>query len=348
MSVSGHEEIRCERIVVRRFGGTDALEVSEVALAAPPPGHARLKVLAIGVSFTDLMARSGDYILQRKVPFTPGYELIGEVVDYRGDGSGPDPEWVIPGNRVAVTLPHMGAYSGYVVLPSWLLVPVPDGLDSKVAATIPLDYLTATSVLERHGRVAKGDAVLIQGAGGGVGVALSQLGRLRGLRMYGTASAAGSQERLARNDVRCIDYRRQDFEAVVREREPSGVQAVFDHIGGANLRKGYRLLTPGGVLVSYAFAGRPGHMVADTVRGAAWVKLTGLLPGKRTALCTVPREVNSDHGWYRQSLRRLLDLARDGDIRAEVGAAFPLREAAAVHGALERREITGKVVLITN
>jgi NADPH:quinone reductase-like Zn-dependent oxidoreductase len=62
----------------------------------------------------------------------------------------------------------------------------------------------------------------------------------------------------------------------------------------------------------------------------------------------VPREVKSDHGWYRQSLRRLLDMARDGDIQAEVGAVFPLREAAAVHGALERREITGKIVLTTN
>ena len=163
--------------------------------------------------------------------------------------------------------------------------------------------------------------------------------------MYGTASSAGSEERLARNDVRFVDYRRQDFEAVIREREPAGIQAVFDHIGGANLRKGYRLLAPGGVLVSYAFAGRPGHMVADTVRGAAWVKLKGLLPGKRTALCMVPRELKADHGWYRQSLRRLLDMARDGDIRAEVGAVFPLRDAAEVHGVLERRELAGKVVL---
>jgi NADPH:quinone reductase-like Zn-dependent oxidoreductase len=73
--------------------------------------------------------------------------------------------------------------------------------------------------------------VLIQGASGSVGVALSQLGRLRGLRMYGTASAAGSEERLARNGVRCIDYRRQDFATVIREREPAGIQAVFDHIG---------------------------------------------------------------------------------------------------------------------
>lgn len=347
MSACGHGEIRCERIIVRHFGGTDALEVAEVALPAPSPGHARLKVLAIGVSFTDLMARAGDYILQRRVPFTPGYELIAEVVDYCSDGSGPDPEWVTPGARVAATLPHMGAYSGCLVLPSWLLVPVPDGLDSKVAATIPLDYLTATSVLERHGRCSTGDTVLIQGASGSVGEALSQLGRLRGLRMYGTASSAGSQERLARNGVRYIDYRQQDFEAVIREREPGGIQAVFDHIGGENLRKGYQLLAPGGVLVSYAFAGRPGHMVLDTVRGAACLKLKGLLPGKRTALCMVPREVKSDHGWYRRHLRRVLEMARDGDIRAEVGAVFPLREAAAVHGALARREINGKVVLTT-
>ena len=348
MSASGYEAIRCQKIVVRRFGGTEVLEVAEVTLPAPPPGHARRKVLAIGVGFTDLMARAGDYILQRTVPFTPGYELVGEVVDYLSDGSGRDPEWVTPGTRVAVTLPKMGAYSDYVVLPSWLLVPVPDGLDSKVAATIPLDYLTAVSVLERHGRVATGDTVLIHGAGGGVGRALSQLGRLHGLRMYGTASAAGSEERLARNGVRFINYRRQDFEEAVREQEPDGIQAVFDHIGGANLRKGYRLLAPGGVLVSYAFAGRPGHMVADTVRGAAWVKLKGLLPGKRTALCMVPNDLKSDHGWYRQSLRRLLDMALAGDIQAEVGAVFPLSRAAEAHGALERREITGKVVLTTS
>lgn len=347
MSALEYEEIHCQKIVVRQFGGIEVLEVTEATLPTPPPGHARLKVLAIGVGFTDLMARAGEYILQRKVPFTPGYELVGEVVDYRGDGSGQDPDWVTPGTRVAVALPKMGAYSGYVVLPSWLLVPIPDDLDPNVAATIPLDYLTAVSLLETHGRVGEGDAVLIHGASGGVGQALSQLGRLKGLRMYGTASAAGSEERLARNGVRFIDYRRQDFETVIRGREPDGIRAVFDHIGGANLRKGYRLLAPGGVLVSYAFVGRPGHMVADTVWGAVRVKLRGLRPGKRAALCMVPNELKSDHKWYRQSLRRLLEMAHNGDIQAEVGATFRLSEAAEVHGALERRGITGKVVLTT-
>jgi NADPH:quinone reductase len=287
--------------------------------------------------------RSGDYLLQRKLPFSPGYELTGEIVDHAGAA----PDWLRPGALVAVCLPKMGAYADYVTLPVSLLVPIPDGLDPVTAATIPLDFLTASSLLETHARSGDGDAVLIQGASGGVGQALSQLGRRAGLRMYGTASAPGSAELLARNGVTFIDYREQDFESVVREREPGGVQAVFDHIGGANLGKSYRVLARDGVLVSYAFSGRPGHMVTDTIRGALRVNLMNLRPGRRTALCMLPREIRSDPDWYRRCLRRLLELARDGEIAANTGPVFPLGEAAEVHAALQRRELTGKIVLTT-
>ncbi|WP_234436168.1 quinone oxidoreductase family protein [Streptomyces sp. NRRL S-813] len=323
---------------MERFGGVEELREVETTVAAPPPGHTRVKVLAAGVGFTDLMARAGEYLLQRKVPFCPGYELVGEVVDAPGDG-------MAPGTLVAAALPKMGAYVQYVVLPNWLLVPLPDGLDPHLAAAVPLDYLTALSVLETHGRVTSGDTVLIQGASGGVGQALSQLGHRSGLRMYGTASAPGSAERLARYGVECIDYRRQDFETIIREREPHGIQAAFDHIGGANLAKSYRVLAPGGVLVSYAFAGRPGHMVSDTIRGAARVKLMNMRPGRRTALCMTPRELKMNRDWYRVSLERLLALARSGKIEPSIAAFHPLAKASDVHAALERREITGKVVL---
>ncbi|ADI11422.1 oxidoreductase, zinc-binding dehydrogenase family protein [Streptomyces bingchenggensis BCW-1] len=330
--------ISCRRIVVERFGGVEELREVETTVAAPPPGHTRVKVIAAGVGFTDLMARAGEYLLQRKVPFCPGYELVGEVVDTSGEG-------MAPGTLVAAALPKMGTYTEYVVLPNWLLVPLPDGLDPHLAAAVPLDYLTALSVLETHGRVARGDTVLIQGASGGVGQALSQLGRRSGLRMYGTASASGSAERLARYGVEYIDYRRQDFETIIREREPHGIQAVFDHIGGANLAKSYRVLAPGGVLVSYAFVGRPGHMISDTVRGAARVKLMNMRPGRRAALCMVPRELKTNRDWYRVSLERLLTLARSGEIEPSIAAIHPLAKASDVHAALERREITGKIVL---
>lgn len=338
MAPQEYDAIPSRRIVVERFGGVEELREVETTVAAPPPGHTRVKVLAAGVGFTDLMARAGEYLLQRKVPFSPGYELVGEVVDTHGEG-------LAPGTLVAAALPKMGAYTEYVVLPDWLLVPLPDGLDPHLAAAVPLDYLTALSVLETHARVARGGTVLIQGAGGGVGQALSQLGRRSGLRMYGTASAPGSAERLARYGVDHIDYRRQDFETVIREREPHGIQAVFDHIGGANLAKSYRILAPGGVLVSYAFAGRPGRMIGDTIRGAARVKLMNMRPGRRTALCMLPKELNANRDWYRTGLARLLGLAHTGGIEPSIAAHHPLAKAADVHAALERREITGKIVL---
>ncbi|NUS87716.1 MAG: zinc-binding dehydrogenase [Streptomyces sp.] len=338
MAPQEYEAIPSRRIVVERFGGVEELREVETTVAAPPPGHTRVKVLAAGVGFTDLMARAGEYLLQRKVPFSPGYELVGEVVDTHGEG-------LAPGTLVAAALPRMGAYTEYAVLPDWLLVPLPDGLDPHLAAAVPLDYLTALSVLETHARVARGGTVLIQGAGGGVGQALSQLGRRSGLRMYGTASAPGSAERLARYGVEHIDYRRQDFETVIREREPHGIQAVFDHIGGANLAKSHRILAPGGVLVSYAFVGRPGHMIGDTIRGAARVKLMNMRPGRRTALCMLPKELNANRDWYRAGLARLLALAHTGGIEPTIAAHHPLAKAADVHAALERREITGKIVL---
>jgi NADPH:quinone reductase-like Zn-dependent oxidoreductase len=333
------EDLSGREIVVERFGGVEVLQLKERTVSAPPPGHARVRILAIGVGFTDLMARRGDYLLQRKLPFTPGYELVGEVINH---------DELEPGTLVAAALPKMGAYAEYAVLPSWLLVPLPDGLDPAVAATVPLDYLTALSILETHAQVGTGDTVLIHGASGGVGQALSRLGGRMGLRMYGTASAPGSQARLARQGVTFIDYRNEDFAAVITEREPEGINAVFDHIGGANIRKGYRLLARGGVFVSYAFAGRPGHMVADTVRGAIRVNLLNLVPGRRAALCMLPKEITSDHDWYRRSLRRLLEQVHAGELEVEPGATFPLTDVADVHRALERREINGKVVLTTN
>lgn len=336
--------IRHRRITVDRFGGPEALRVTDGETPPPAPGHTRIRVLAAGVGRTDLMARSGDYILQRRAPFTPGYEFVGEVVDH-GDGAADDAP--APGTIVAAALPAMGAYTEYASVPTWLLIEVPTGMSPHTAASIPLDYLTAISLLDTHARVRTGDTVLIHGASGSVGAALVGLGHARGLRMYGTASVPAAIERLTGEGVTMIDYRRQDFETVIKQQEPAGITAVFDHLGGAGVRKGFRLLGPGGVLVSYAFAGRPGHMVADTVRGAALVTLMGLRPRRRTALCMVPREIRADHAWYRRTMRSLLDSVGRGDIDAPPTTTFPLREAGAAHAALEHREVSGKIVLTT-
>ncbi|MGH8792223.1 MAG: zinc-binding dehydrogenase [Stackebrandtia sp.] len=344
MNAGTPEPISHRRIVVDQFGGPDRLRLATTT-TSPRAGCARLKVLAIGTGFTDLMARNGEYLLQRKTPFSPGYQLVGEVVDCQADPKDPHADRLAPGTVVAACLTAMGAYAEYVSVPADLLTVVPEGLDPLVAAAMPLDYLTAVSLLDRHGRVKPGDAVLIHGATGGVGDALCQLGTLRGLTMYGTASQR-SIARLKRYDVTPIDYRTQDVAAEVRRLRPEGLDAVFDHIGGKSLRPNFRLLAPGGVLVSYAFIGRPGRILRDTVGGAIHNMLLGLPPGRRTAVCSVTSEIKSDPGWARDNLGRLFDLALRGDVKPHVRAVCPLKDAAKAHVALESRDAVGKIILI--
>ncbi|MFC4013671.1 zinc-binding alcohol dehydrogenase family protein [Nonomuraea purpurea] len=338
------EPIKHGRIVVRRFGDAGVLKQADAVTSAPGRGQVRVRVLAAAVGYTDVMARKGEYIFQRGLPFTPGYEVVGQVVDH---DAGPVPPWLVPGARVAACLTRMGGYTEYANLPVQLLAPVPDGLDTRAAAALPLDYLTALSLLDRHSRARPGDTVLIHGATGGVGDALCQLGAHRGLVMYGTASER-SLHRLRDYDIVPIDYRRQDVAQVVSAKHPEGVRIVYDHLGGSSMRANHRLLAPGGVLVSYAFMGRPGHVLADTVRGALRNRMLNLLPGKRTALCTLPREIASDPSRHQALLTHLFELALGRHIRPRIGACFPLSEAAEAHRALERREAPGKIILTTS
>lgn len=337
--------IRHKQIVVESFGGPEQLRLVDATTQPPAQGYVRVRVLAAGVGATDAMARRGEYLMQRRRPFTPGYELIGQIVDYATAGQ-PTLGWLTPGTRVAACLPAMGGYTEYRTLPISSLVPVPDGLDTAVAAAVPLDYLTAESMLTRHARVEPGDAVLIHGATGGVGDALCQLGVRQRLVLYGTASQLGIP-RLADYPITPIDYQSADLTRTLQALRPGGVHAVFDHLGGASIRRSHRLLAPGGTLVSYAFTGRPGHTLGDTVRGAVHNRLLNLHPGRRTAICSLPREIRTGRTWYRNALRELLDLALHNEIRPRLGPSWPLADAVKAHQELDRRTTLGKIILTT-
>jgi NADPH:quinone reductase-like Zn-dependent oxidoreductase len=189
---------------------------------------------------------------------------------------------------------------------------------------MPLNYLTAVSLLERHSQLQQGDTVLIHGASGAVGEALCQLGKLKELTMYGTASAK-HRERLEAYGMHFIDYASQDFEKIVTKSEPDGIAAVFDPIGGAYINKSYRLLKKGGVLVNYAFSGSPGNIMADSIKGFLNNLSKRLIPdGKRTDFCSVPEEVRKDLPWYHQSMKTLYELLEQGKIAPTISKIFPL------------------------
>jgi len=262
--------MRHTRIVVTRYGGPDALRVVGDERPEPKAGEVRVRVLAAGVSLPDIMAREGVHPETPRVPFTPGWDLVG-VVDRLGDGT----SGVEPGQLVAA-LPIHGAYAEFVCLAPRELVPVPPGLDAAEAISLGLNYVTAYQMMHRSVQVGSGQRVLIHGAAGGVGTALLQLGRLAGLEMYGTCSSRGASTVSDLGGIP-IDYQHRDFVEEARRLTSEGVDVVFDHIGGAHLWRSRKALRPGGTVVGYGLissirgeglaSGRPGRR--RRFRGAA-------------------------------------------------------------------------------
>jgi NADPH:quinone reductase len=188
--------VKHTRTIVTHYGGPDALQAIEEECPEPKAFEGRVRVLAAGVALPDLMMREGIHPETPRLPFTPGWDLVG-VVDRLGD----DVSGIEPGQVVAA-LPISGAYAEFVCLPSRELVPVPSGLDAAEAVSLVLNYVTAYQMLHRCAKVRPGQRVLIHGAAGGVGSALLQLGRLAGLEMYGTCSAQAPDTRGRRGRLR--------------------------------------------------------------------------------------------------------------------------------------------------
>ena len=151
------------RIIVTHYGGPDALQVIEEKCPEPKNGEVRVRVLATGLSLPDILARQGIHPETPKVPFTPGWDLVG-IVDAIGKGVSN-----VELGQVVAALPIHGAHTQYICLPQQELVPVPQGLDVAEAVSLILNYITAYQMMHRSAKVKTGQIALIHGASGGVG-----------------------------------------------------------------------------------------------------------------------------------------------------------------------------------
>ncbi|HUV91900.1 MAG TPA: medium chain dehydrogenase/reductase family protein [Anaerolineales bacterium] len=341
----GSPGMKNHRVVVSRHGGPEVLQVVEEDLPEPGAGEVRVKVLSAGISAYDLMfRRSGRLPGTPRVPFTLGEDVVG-VVDKLGE----DVSTVEPGQMVAGatwTLGVGGGYAEFICLPTSELVPVPAGVDPAEAVCLVVNYLTAYMAIHRTARVQSGERILVQGAAGGTGTALLELGNLAGLEMYGTASKY-NHELVSALGATPIDYRTEDFVERIRSLTGDGVDVVFDPIGGARqLWRSYRALRKDGRLVWYGVAAtkKGGLLVIPST--LLTVFLLKLIPdGKQVPLAP---DLSEDKAWYRATLAELLDLLAAGKIKPVVAERIPLVEAARAHELLERGGYAGKVVLVTN
>jgi NADPH:quinone reductase-like Zn-dependent oxidoreductase len=326
--------------VVTAFGGPEVLKYIEEDLPEPGPAEVRVKVLTAGVAYADVLMRRGLYPGTPAPPYTPGYDLVGEIV-----ALGRDVTQFALGQRVGA-LTIRGAYSQFAILPQELLVPVPEAVDPAEAVCLILNYVTAYQMLHRIANVSSGQRVLIHGAAGGVGTALLQLGALHGLTMYGTASKS-KQDAIASAGGVPIDYKSEDFSKRVRELSPDGVDAVFDAVGGMNWWRSYRLVRRGGALVCYGVSTAVTH---GKIAGAGSFLLMGVLQripdGRRCVWYNVTNLRMQHPDWFRTDLRALLDLLSQRKIHPVIASRLPLREAAQANEMIERAKFSGKIVLL--
>jgi NADPH:quinone reductase len=343
-----------QRIVVRHYGGPDTLELTEEERPEPKRGEARLRVLAAGVCLPDVMMREGIHPETPALPFTPGWDLVGEV-----DRVGAGTSGIEPGQIVAA-LPISGAYADFVCLSQRELVPVPAGVDAAEAVSLVLNYVTAYQMLHRSAKVKPGQQVLIHGAAGGVGSALLQLGRLAGLQMYGTCSARAASAVSELGGIP-IDYQQVDFVSEIQRLTGDGVDIVFDGLGGSYIWRSRKAVRRGGTVVAYGLtaslqagrstSGRPGRRrrLRGVAMFATYIAAGWILPGrKRVRLYSIQWLKRLRPAWFRQDLTALLNLLQEQRIKPLVAQRLPLTEARRAHELLGAGGVTGKIVLVAD
>jgi NADPH:quinone reductase-like Zn-dependent oxidoreductase len=334
--------MRYQSVVVTERGSPEVLQVIENDLRPPSAGEARIKILATPVCGPDIQARYGQTPVAPKLPFVPGYALVGEV-DAVGGAEQPPGKGaasVAVGDRVAA-LTIFGGYAEYTYLNAKDLIPVPEALDPAEAATLILNYLVAYQTLHRSARVEAGDKVLIIGASGGVGTALLDLGKLANLRMYGIASKSKHHILIEYGAV-SIDYQTQDFVEVIRQAEPDGLDAVFDGMVWGYLDRGFSLLRRGGIWVQF---GNP-LSFRGLLRLLGKLVVLNLLPNGRSLKLYGTTTSKFGRGRYLEDWAALFKLLAEGKIKPVITIKYPILEAAQANELLESGQVVGNVVLV--
>jgi NADPH2:quinone reductase len=342
--------VKHKRVIVSHHGGPDALQVLEEECPEPQRDEVRLRVLAAGVCLPDVLMREGVHPETPRLPFTPGWDVIG-VIDRLGERSSG-----VELGQVVAALSISGAYAEFVCLPHRDVVPVPRGLDAAEAVSLVLNYVTAYQMLHRSARVSPGQRVLIHGAAGGVGSALLQLGRLAGLEMYGTCSSRGGAAVSALGGTP-IDYQRLDFVEEIRKLTGQGVHVVFDGIGGPHIWRSRQSLRPGGRVVAYGLTSslRGGRLASGRRHRFHGLAIFGLyivggwlLPGRKRVLpYSIQWLKRLRPAWFRHDLVALFDLLGQQKIKPLIAQRLPLAEARLAHELLGKGGVTGKIVLVS-
>src|SRR4051812_22862971 len=333
--------------VLPRHGGPEVFEIQDRPDPSLEPGRVLVRVRAAGVNFADLMARQGLYPDAPDLPAVLGYEVAGEV-----EGVGEGVEDFAPGDRVWAAC-RFGGDSGVVSARARDMGHLPADWSFEEGAALPVVYGTAYASLVSFGNLRPGERLLVQAAAGGVGIAATQIGKLLGAEIFGTASASKHDAIREFGVQHPIDYRNKDFAEEIRRitGEQAPIHLAVDGVGAASWKAGYNLLAAGGRLVMIGAASFVTGEKRNLPKAAVnFTKVPRFNPIKMASESRSVIGLNMLRLWdargsldeYIEPLEQWID---QGLLRPVVSEAFPLERVADAHRYMGERKNVGKVVL---
>jgi NADPH:quinone reductase len=324
-------------IVCHSFAPVDQLRMEDWPSRPLRPHEVRVQVRAAGVNFPDSLKVEGLHQIKPELPWVPGSETGGVVVETGRAVTG-----LVPGDRVmGVSEAVGGGFAQEIVLPEERVFHLPEGMSFEQAAAVPVVYGTTMYALKQRGRLQPGETVLVLGAAGGVGLATVHLAKAMGARVIAAASTdAKRQLTLEHGADHAIDYTQPDWRLQVKALTGGkGADVVYDPVGGDAFDEAVRAIGWGGR-----------YLVIGFTAGRIPMLKVNMPLVKGYDLLGVRYDVFRDNAWpeARKNLEEVLALFQVGGIRPLVSASYPLQHAVEAMRSITSRQITGKVVLVND
>jgi NADPH2:quinone reductase len=322
-------------IVCHELTGPDALRLDEIAEPRPGPGQVRIRVRACGVNFADSLITRGQYQKQPQLPFSPGFEVAGEVLELGAGVNG-----IAVGERVIAITPH-GGYAEQVIADSTRCVAMPPSMSREHGAAFPVVFGTSHVALWHRARLRAGETLVVHGASGGVGLTAVAIGKKLGATVIATARGAAKLKVAGEHGAdHLVDTGREDVRSRIKAlTDGRGADVIYDPVGGDLFTASLRSIAFEGRLLIIGFASGDVPQIPANHLLVKNVDVIGL---------NWPAYVDANPQLVTTSFRTLIQWFLDGSIKPHVSATYPLARAAEALDQLVGRKSTGKIVITTD
>ncbi|MTI50588.1 MAG: NADPH:quinone oxidoreductase family protein [Alcanivorax sp.] len=318
-------------ILCKELGPADKLVIEDVPSPQVSGDGVKVKVKAAGLNFPDTLIIEGKYQIKPELPFSPGGEMAGEIIEV-----GPDVKNLKPGMRV-MGLTGYGSFAEEMVIGESRVIPVPDGMKDETAAAFSMVYGTSYHALKQRANIQPGETLLVLGASGGVGLAAVELGKAMGAKVI---AAASSDDKLqvakeaGADDL--INYTDEDLKDALKSRYPQGIDVIYDPVGDRFTEPALRNMAWNGRFLIVGFAAGEIPKIPANLTLLKGCSVVGVFWGAFTA--KEPKE-------HIQNVKELMQLFAEGKINPRVSEVFPFEQYEDALAALSSRRAKGKVVL---